>query len=252
MTLWQFLGGAATVAASAALGWMLNAGLSDAAVGTTADRQGPDGSRAAVSPPPVPESTPAFSVFRYPGRTDPSSASPEPASPQKSTVTLHGDGTVTINVHKRPWHSVLEEVARQENARTPAAGPASAQAAKDLAAAVAATEAGQKEVLQALRNGDETSRYEALLNARTNGAVVPDDTLRQLFEIDASERVRRLAFENYLERKSGSAEEVRSAAQAALYASSPSIQAEARKILEQLDEQERGKADDPQAGAGGS
>lgn len=229
--LWRFLGGTALVAVSAATGWMLNDG------GSAADHAE---AQVAAAPP-----APAFSVLGYP-RPPEEAGAPRPADPaREAAVTLHGDGTVTIDVRHRPWRWVLEEVARQENARAQAPGGPAADAAADRSSA--AVEAQQEEVLQALRSGDEASRYEVLLNARTNGTPVPDDTLKQLFEIDASERVRLLAFENYLERKSGSAEEVRSALEAALYIPSPAIQAEARQLLEQLDAQERGAADDPQA-----
>ncbi|WP_119153113.1 hypothetical protein [Caldimonas tepidiphila] len=245
MSGWRLLGGAAMVTASALGGWMLNERLSGEA-GAPAVSGGPPAGMAAQ---PSPESSPGLSVLAFPRPPlqAPAAGTTEAAAAAPGPVTLFADGTVTIDVHRRPWRSVLEEVARQENARTQGAAPAPRGERPG-----AAGEARQQEVLQAIRSGDESSRYQALLQARSGNAPVPDDALRQLFEIDASERVRLLAFENYLERRSGSAEDVRSALESALNVPSAAIQAEARKRLQLLDEQQRAEADDPQARAAGS
>lgn len=242
MLLGRRLGPAALALASVAAGWTLNERLSAAPAEEAAPLR--------TEPSPSADASRGFSVLGYPRPPEeapPAQAAAPGATGAASEVTLFGDGTVTIAVQKRPWRWVLEEVARQQNARGPAGGNGAAPPAVP-----SETTADPQQILQAIRSGDEKSRYEALLNARSTGTVVPDDTLKQLFEIDASDRVRLLAFENYLERKSGSAAEVRAALEAAQNVPSPAIQAEARKLLEQLGEQERGDPMDLQTQGAGS
>ena len=76
--------------------------------------------------------------------------------------------------------------------------------------------------------------------------AVPDDTLKTLFETDASDRVRLLAFDSWLEARADSPDAMRSALQSALYLPSAAIQQEARRLLAQLHEVERNAADSPQ------
>ena len=61
----------------------------------------------------------------------------------------------------------------------------------------------QARLLSSISEGDEAVRYEALIKARSLGLVVPDHLLTALFEYGPSDRVRLLAFENYLEPRSG-------------------------------------------------
>jgi hypothetical protein len=97
----------------------------------------------------------------------------------------------------------------------------------------------QTQVLRTIQGGTEEGRYEALLKARSANMTVPEETLKTLYETDSSERVRLMAFEAYLEDKSLDPQAQRAALQAALYVPSPAIQAEAKKLLEQMAELER-------------
>jgi hypothetical protein len=186
-------------------------------------------------------------------------AHPQVAAETQAAVTLFGDGTVTINVQKRPLRWLLEEIERQGGGKaagslqTPGAQPRDTSpvltTCNETSPAPEVSDREQTQALQAIREGNENARYEALLMAKSSGAAVPEETLKSLFETDASERVRLLAFENYLEGKSASPEEMRAALQAALYNPSGTIQTEAKKLLEQLEELERADAANPQLGA---
>jgi hypothetical protein len=172
-------------------------------------------------------------------------------------VMLFDDGTVTINVQKRPLQWVFDEIARQGAAHLPASAKSADAGSDDGSSALAAciesppSEAGERErakALQAISDGNEDARYQGLLQARSNGAAVSEEILKALVDTDTSERVRLLAFENYLESKSASSADMRAALQSALSNSSAAIQMEARKLLEQLEELERIDANSPQWG----
>jgi hypothetical protein len=102
-------------------------------------------------------------------------------------------------------------------------------------------------LLRTIERGDEAARHDGLLQARGAGIAVPDETLKTLFETDASDRVRLLAFESWLETRADNADAMRSALQAALYLPSAAIQNEARRLLSQLQDVERIDADSAQS-----
>jgi hypothetical protein len=96
-------------------------------------------------------------------------------------------------------------------------------------------------LLQAIERGSEPERFDGLLRARSDGVTVPEQTLRSLYETDASERVRLAAFESYLELRADP-REVRQVLEAALYLPGAAIQREARRRLDELHEMERADA----------
>lgn len=98
----------------------------------------------------------------------------------------------------------------------------------------------QSRLLNSISGGDETARYDALIKARSLGFVVPDHLLKALFEYDPSDRVRLLAFENYLEPRSGDYGEMRRTLQAALDVPSAALHADVTKRLADLDRLEAG------------
>ena len=104
----------------------------------------------------------------------------------------------------------------------------------------------QARLLSSISEGGETARYEALAHARSLGLVVPDHLLKALFEYDPSDRVRLLAFENYLEPRSGDYGEMRKTLQAALDVPSAALHAEVTRRLADLDRLEAGATADPQ------
>lgn len=94
-------------------------------------------------------------------------------------------------------------------------------------------------LLRAVQEGDAAARVQALLRARSAGLVLPDAIVTSLLESDPSEDVRLLAFDHYMEQRSGNQAEARSALESALYIASTAIQAEARRRLGRLDEELR-------------
>ena len=245
MVSWRFLGLIAIVAVSGTTGWALSEQWH--AMGESAL-------------PPGVESNARSS-------TAPSATLSSGQAQAQRPVTLYGDGTVTINVQDRPLQWLLEEIARQGGGEV--AAPASVQnaAAQPVAAA---TETGacnegpcpetnaqeQAEALQAIHEGNEQARYEALLTASSLGLSLPQETLKTLSERDTSERVRSLAFEQYLNAvqeslnavQETSVEDTRATLQAALYSPSAAIQTQATMMLDQLMESERVDEASPQAG----
>ena len=166
-------------------------------------------------------------------------------------IAVSSDGNVTLRVEQQPLEWVLEQIAQQsgwadlqQRAGANGAPVAATAAAAASAPAVCAdasilTPAQAAQLLQVIERGGETDRYDGLLQARSEGVSVPDSMLKWMFETDTSERVRLLAFENYLEPRTGSADATRSALQAALYVPNAAIQSEAKRRLEELLESER-------------
>jgi hypothetical protein len=178
---------------------------------------------------------------------------PAPSNERTSPlIALAGDGNITLRVEQLPLEWVLEQIAVQAGgsasdllrAVEPASQGASLPTSGRCSGPVPPSPEG--ELLRAIERGDETARHDGLLQARGLGMAVPDDTLKTLFETDASDRVRLLAFESWLEARADTPEAMRSALQSALYLPSAAIQQEARRLLAQLHEVERNGADSPQ------
>jgi hypothetical protein len=169
-------------------------------------------------------------------------------------IAVAGDGKVTLHVDQQPLEWVLEQIAQQSgwaDVKARAAGPVAAREPSPAGAAPACAEPPRavplELALRALQGGSEAERAQGLLQIRNDGATVPDEMLKQLFETDASDSVRLLAFDSYLEPRSGDSLALRTALQAALYVPSGAIQREAKRRLEELVESERIDAAHPQA-----
>jgi hypothetical protein len=170
------------------------------------------------------------------------------ATDDKPVIIVASDGQVTLRVEQQPLEWVLEQIAQQSGLRhrvaalrAPAGAASAAQAAEcpEAAAPELLPQQQVRQLLQAIRNGSEQERIDGLLQAREAAVPLPDDTLKTLFETDASEQVRLRAFEAYLESRSGNLDETRSALQAAQYVPNAAIQAEAKAQLQQLQDIER-------------
>lgn len=179
-----------------------------------------------------------------------STAARAAAPAAEALISVSDDGRVTLRVEQQPLEWVMEQLA-QQTGRQLGASPAALRSASAPAAAAPECAAAAPDVLapaqgaqllQAIRQGSEQQRLEGLLQAREAGLPLDDATLRTLFETDASEQVRLRAFETYLEARSGSADDTRRALESALYVPSPAIQAEARALLQQLQDYERADA----------
>ena len=220
MTCQSMIGYAATALLSFAAGWLM-----------TAPDRTPDPPLAAA------RATPARAVA--------------PRLDSGPLIAVSSDGNVTLRVEQQPLEWVLEQIAQQSGwadlqqragangAPVAATAAAAASAPAVCAEASILTPAQAAQLLQVIERGGEADRYDGLLRARSDSVSVPDGMLKWMFETDASERVRLLAFDNYLEPRTGSADATRSALQAALYVPNAAIQSEAKRRLEELLESER-------------
>lgn len=213
--------GALTLAAaSAALGWALH----------TAD----------VRPlqPAAPMSTPSADGLS--GLSPSPLAWPQPAQDQSAdatdaaTVRLHEDGRASVQARRQPPQWILDELCRQGAALRPGAcGGAGASPAGETARSDA--HAAAAPLAQALRDGSEAQRYDALVQSRTAGVLVAEDVLMRLMAEGPSERVRLAAFDSYMELKSGDVDHLRGGLQAVLRIPYTPLQARAREQLDGIE-----------------
>ena len=176
-------------------------------------------------------------------------------------IAVASDGNVTLRVEQQPLEWVLEEIATQSGwtdvkarawpAGLPASGIATGRTAPAGSAAAPCPQPTVQRldaarVLQALERGSEGERVESLMRARSDGMLLPEQTLKSLYETDASERVRLAAFASYLEWRADRPDALREALEAALYVPSAAIQREAQQRLDELHETERIDALSPQ------
>lgn len=204
----------ALAAASAALGWALHAPALH-----TAALPGPSSEASSLSPSPL-----AWPRPEQEGSGDGTAPS----------VRLHEDGSASVQaLRQRPlW--ILDELCRQGAALRPGAcTPAMGDAANANAAATAGSAAAP--LAQALRDGSEAQRYDALVQSRTAGVLVAEDVLMRLMAEGPSERVRLAAFDSYMELKSGDVDHLRGGLQAVLRIPYTPLQARAREQLDGIE-----------------
>lgn len=169
------------------------------------------------------------------------------ATPRESAplISVSSYGTVTLRVEQQPLEWVLEEIARQSGSldvkeRAGIGRCAVASAAGPVAAAASCMTASggvqprSTTLLQAIAQGTDEERYDGLLRARSEGLSLPDDTLKRLYENDASDRVRSLAFQRFLERQASSVDDMRKALEAGLAVPNEAVRTEARRRLDSL------------------
>lgn len=200
------------------------------------------------------------------GAPRPEAPPPAPAHPAPAAATLHqdtaliaisDDGRATLRVEQQPLDWVLEEIERQSGrtvarpARTTdtatASTAAQAMPAEDQCPVAApAPRPDTARLLQAIERGTEADRFEGLLQAREDGVVLPEGLLKTVADTDASERVRLLAFEAWLEAQGDSPDGLRGALQAATLQPGTAVPGEARRRLEELRLVEQIAPDDAQ------
>jgi hypothetical protein len=174
-------------------------------------------------------------------------------SADQPLIAVSSDGHVTLRVEQQPLDWVLEQIAQQSGwsdvkQRATGLGTGAAAHASEVLCSEhpPVTRAQTEQLMQAIQRGSEADRFQGLLQARSDGAAVPDQVLKVLYETDGSERVRLLAFEAFLEPRSGDLAETRRALEAGLYVPSSVIQNEAKRRLDELTEMERADAASPQ------
>jgi hypothetical protein len=177
-------------------------------------------------------------------------------------IEVSTDGQVTLRVEQQPLDWVLEQIALQTGSgdlreRVWPTGTAAASASTG-APSVASTHDGMctaapvvaaadaRRLFAAIERGSEAERLEGLLVAVSSSITVPDALLKSKLETDASERVRRVALELYLEPRSGEPAALRTALEAALHVPNSAVQQEARRRLDELVESARPDPSDPQ------
>lgn len=215
------IGTAAMLAAAAAGGWVARGSAEPAAIAAT----------------PVPASQRTAPLH------DPAAAVVEPLP----VIAVSSDGNVTLRVEQQPLQWVLEQIAARSgwsdaeaHVASAAAQPARAAAPPESATGCAASRPiDAARLLAAIERGGESERFEGLLQARSEGVPVAEQTLKLLYETDPSERVRVVAFKSYLEAQADRPEALRAALEGAIYMQSTGIQREAKQRLDELEEMQR-------------
>ncbi len=177
--------------------------------------------------------------------------SQHPAEKRRDTapvISVSQDGNVTLHIEQRPLAWVLEQIELQGgrlDAKHDARGAAPVSVAAPHAPCTDPPVDAAR-LLQTIAHGSDAERFDGLMQARQVSLLVPDDTLKTLYENDPSDRVRLAAFGVYLERYSGEPATVRKALEDALLVPSLALQQDARQRLDELIERDRIHAASPQ------
>jgi hypothetical protein len=173
------------------------------------------------------------------------------ASTGTDTVTVFGDGSVSVQIRRAPLNWLLGEISRQ---RGKASGTPWAQSsAPSVMTALEANTCNEGElapvdtraseqVLQALREGNEIERKAALQKAFTSGVEVPSDMLQQLVDTDPSSEVRLNAYKAYLDSASNDATVFSAVLAMGHNNANSDVRAEARKRQDEFDALQRAQA----------
>ena len=157
-------------------------------------------------------------------------------------VAVAKDGRVTLHVDNESLSWVLAEIDRQAGTHVAASGtaPRDADPGTTVAARPKASQsmARPDEVLARVLRGSEPERYDTLVQS-LNGGAVSAETLKTLYQTDASPRVRLLAFEDAQEATEGDPAARRSELEAARLLPDPVVADAAGRLLETLDRQAR-------------
>jgi hypothetical protein len=157
-------------------------------------------------------------------------------------VAVAKDGRVTLHVDHESLSWVLAEIDRQAGAPVTAMDAAPKAAARGPAVAqqppASEPAARPDDVLARVLRGTEPERYDALVQS-LNGGAVSVDTLKTLYQTDASPRVRLLAFEDAQEATEGDPAARRLELEAARLLPDAVVAEAAARRLEALDRQAR-------------
>jgi len=206
----RMLAWAAAVAASAAAGWLARGA-------GHAPQPSPARLVAAVAPPP--------NNVAHDDRAAPLLAQRQPGALVERTASPPALRTAPLPAAVATVHP-----AAAADAAEPDRGP---EAACMQAAAAADS------LLQAIAQGRDEDRADALLRARVAGVPVPDTLLRKLIDTSPSDRVRLAAIASWLEARAGDASAERAALQSLTVVSNAAVQQDLRRRLVELDEMDR-------------
>ena len=160
-------------------------------------------------------------------------------------IAVTKNGRVTLHVDNESLTWVLAEIERQAGSKGAAKEAAAMDADHSASAAAApraiACDARPEDVLARVLRGNETERYDTLVQSLSGGAVSAE-TLKTLYQTDASPRVRLLAFEDSLESTAGDPAARRAELEAARLLPDPVVAQAAARSLEALDQQARDTA----------
>jgi hypothetical protein len=155
-------------------------------------------------------------------------------------VAVGKDGRVTLHVDHESLSWVLAEIDRQAGAHVTARDKPAVDADRGATVAARPDAAGAtahpEEVLAHVLRGSEPERYDTLLQS-LNGGAVSADTLKTLYQTDASPRIRLLAFEDAQEATEGDPAARRAELEAARLLPDPVVAEAAGRLLEALDRQ---------------
>lgn len=178
---------------------------------------------------------------------------PTPSPPKsldtRALILVSTDGNVTLRVEQQPLRWVLEEIARQSGwtELRPPSCTAVSQRPAVAAQPSAASEREAQGVTQAQATGAlppnpssrETENLQAQLAETLRNAPDEGTALRALYQSDATDEMRLLAFETHLGTVSGDRAQLRQVLEAASRSRSAVVQAEAKRRLDELNDNER-------------
>jgi len=154
--------------------------------------------------------------------------------PARPFIEVGRDGNVTLRIEQQPLKWVLSEIERQAGTGVVRRDAVQAPRACDAEPPILAAPArDNNDTLRTLRNGTETQRQDALLQAQAEGGV-PEAMLKTIYETDASPTLRLMAFEFALQAYDGDATGLTQALETARYLPDAVIAQEANKRLEAL------------------
>jgi hypothetical protein len=170
-----------------------------------------------------------------------------------TAIQVFADGSVSVHVDHVTADWLLLELGRRGAVPPGTTGPANDGTAVVSDSSCESADEGcgvvDVEVLRrTLAEGSDSERYTALTRLLEAGIDLPLDLLQRIYESDAFEAVRLLAFTAYVDSVSDDRAEVRLALESGVYNDNSALQAEAQRRLNELEQYERVLAETPPQG----
>jgi hypothetical protein len=140
-----------------------------------------------------------------------SNPSPSNSSPNFTTTSPRDDlfiaadtkGNITLHVENQPVSWVLEQIQRQSGQKLIQANDLPRSAASIEPASCSPQRGDEEGLLAQFQKGDESERYNNLMQAHGEKIRLPEKILKTLYETDQSPQVRMLAYAYAIEGFSG-------------------------------------------------